>query len=151
MTAAEQLRACIERLDPQLRKTVRSVRAALRKRFPTANELVYDYGTSLVISYSPTERGIEGLVALSARGTVLSLYFQRGLELPDPTRVLKGSGRATRSLEVPSADRLAEPEVEALLAAAEVLAPVSLPARGRGRLLFKPTAAQKRRRGESGE
>ena len=107
---------------------------------------MYDYGTSLVISYSPSERGIEALVALSARDAGVSLYFQQGPQLPDPARILKGSGRATRFLEVQSVSRLADADVEALFAAAEALAPVALPARGKGRLLIKSTAAARHRR-----
>ena len=42
-TPEAQLRAYIDRLDPKNQKLFRSVRAAVRKRFPTANELAYDY------------------------------------------------------------------------------------------------------------
>ncbi len=54
-TPEAQLRSLIEKFDPKDQRLIRSVRSAVRKRLPTANELVYDYGNSLVIGYSPTE------------------------------------------------------------------------------------------------
>jgi hypothetical protein len=38
-TPEAQLRSYIDRFDPKNQKLIRSVRAAVRKRFPTANEL----------------------------------------------------------------------------------------------------------------
>ena len=62
-----ELRSFIKKYDPKEQKLFRSVRAAVRQRFPTVNELVYDYPNSVVISYSPTNRGIEAIVAIAAR------------------------------------------------------------------------------------
>src|SRR5262245_12817517 len=112
-----QLRSYIARLDPKNQKLIRSVRAAVRKRFPTANELAYDYTRFCVIGYSPTVRGIDSIVALAARTTGVSLYFSQGPQLPDPKRLLLGSGKQTRFVQVEAASRLAHPDVEALIAA----------------------------------
>ena len=62
-----ELRSFINRFDPKEQKLFRSVRTVVRKRFPTVNELVYDYPNSVIISYSPTNRGIEAIVAIAAR------------------------------------------------------------------------------------
>ena len=58
-TPEAQLRSFNDMLGPKQQKFLRSVRAALRKRFPTANELAYDYSSFFVIAYSPTEQGID--------------------------------------------------------------------------------------------
>src|SRR5215204_2296550 len=140
-TPEAQLRAYIDKLDPMNRKLFRSVRAAVRKRFPTANELAYDYSHSLVIGYSPTDRGINSIVAISARATGVSLYFHQGPHLPDPTRLLRGSGKQTRFVEVEAASQLAHPDVEALIAATIDQARVPLPSRGKGSLIIKSDGA----------
>src|SRR5215468_8084424 len=142
-TPEAQLRAYIDRLDPKNQKLVRSVRAAVRKRFPTANELAYDYNRFFVIGYSPTDRGINSIVALSARTTGVSLYFSQGPQLPDPKRLLRGSGKQTRFLQVESASQLAHPEVEALIAATIDQARVPLPSKGKGSLIIKSDGAKK--------
>src|SRR3954467_2968179 len=105
-TPEAQLRSYIDRLDPKNQKLIRSVRAAVRKRFPTANELAYDYSRSFVIGYSPTERGIDSIVAIAARATGVSLYFSQGPQLPDPKRMLLGSGKQTRFVHVEAASQL---------------------------------------------
>jgi len=93
-TPESQLLFLIEKFDAKNQQLIRSVRAALRKRFPTANELVYDYGFSLVIAYSPTEQGIEGILSISARADDgVSLYFTNGPKLPDPKKLLSYSDR----------------------------------------------------------
>ncbi len=113
-TPEAQLRAYIDKLDPKNQKLFRSVRAAVRKRFPTANELAYDYGHALVIGYSQADRGIDSIVAIRASATGVSLYFSQGPQLPDPKRLLRGSGKQTRFIQVEAASQLAHlPDVEA--------------------------------------
>ena len=89
-TPEAQLRAYIDKLEPKNQKLFRSVRAAVRKRFPTANELAYDYSHALVIGYAPADRGIDSIVAIRACATGVSLYFNQGPQLPDPKRLLRG-------------------------------------------------------------
>jgi len=132
-----QLRSLIKKLDPKNQRLIRSVRSAVRKRFPTANELVYDYGTSLVIAYSPSDRGIEGIVSIAARTDGVRLYLMNGPRLPDPKKLLMGTGKQVRFIPVEAARRLKHPDVEALIAAAIGRASVQLPAKGSGRLVIK--------------
>ena len=115
-TPEAQLRAYITtgKLDPKNQKLFRSVRTAVRKRFPTANELAYDYSHALVIGYSQADRGIDSIVAIRACATGVSLYFSQGPQLPDPKRLLRGSGKQTRFIEVEAASQLAHPGVGSL-------------------------------------
>lgn len=146
-TPEAELQSYIDRLDPKLQTLARSVRAAVRQRFPTANELAYDYGSFVVISYSPTERGIDGIVALAARATGVFLYFsQGGPQLPDPKKMLQGSGKQARFIELAAASQLDDPDVQALIAATVEQAKVPLAPEGKGRLIVKQTAAKKRSR-----
>jgi hypothetical protein len=142
-TPEAQLRAYIDKLDPKNQKLVRSVRAAVRKRFPTANELAYNYSTALVIGYAPADRGIDAVVAIRASADGVSLYFNQGPELPDPKGLLRGSGKQTRFIQVEAASRLAHPDVEALIAATIAQARVPLPSKGKGSLIIKSDGAKK--------
>ncbi|MBK8006517.1 MAG: hypothetical protein IPK12_22205 [Gemmatimonadetes bacterium] len=144
VTPAAELKGWLARLTPATQARVGALRTALRKRFPTANELAYDYGHSIVLTYAPSERGIEGIASLSIRGDEVTLVFNKGPQLPDPKRLLRGSGRMTRHVVLESARSLAQPEVQAFLAAAEKLADVPLPKSGKGALIIRPTAAGKR-------
>jgi hypothetical protein len=146
VTPEAQLRSLIEKFDPKDQQLIRALRSALRKRFPTANELVYDYGFSLVIGYSPTEAGIESIVSTSARADGVSLYFMNGPQLPDPKKLLMGSAKQVRFITVESASRLKHPDVEALIAAAVDKAKVPMPSKGSGKLVIKTSAAKKKAR-----
>ena len=145
-TPEAQLRAYIDNLDPKIQKLFRSVRAAVRKRFPTANELAYDYSHALVIGYSPADRGIDSIVAIRACATGVSLYFSQGPQLSDPKRILLGSGKQTRFVQVEAASQLAHPDVEAMIAATIDQAKIPLPSTGKGSLIIKSAAAKKRPR-----
>lgn len=145
-TPDARLRSWIGRLDPKTQKLVRSVRAAVRKRFPTANELAYDYGSHVVIGYSPTDRGIDAIVAIAARDSGVSLYFNQGPQLPDPKRILLGSGKQVRYVQLETARRLAHPDVEALIAATIDQAKIPFPSKGKGRFIVKSDASSKRPR-----
>jgi len=144
LTPEAQLQACIGKLDPKNQKLFRSVRGAMRKRFPTANELAYDYSFALVIGYAPADRGIDSIVAIRASATGVSLYFSQGPQLPDPKRLLRGSGKQTRFIEVEAASQLAHPDVEALIAATIDQARVPLPSKGKGSLIIKSDGAKKK-------
>jgi len=145
-TPEAQLRSVIGRLDAKNQKLARSIRAAVRKRFPTANELAYDYATHVVIGYSPTNRGIDSIVAIAARDTGVSLYFNQGPKLPDPKGILQGSGKQTRFVPLEAASRLAHPDVEAFIAATVAQAKVPLPSKGKGSLIINAAAKKRARR-----
>jgi hypothetical protein len=141
-----QVQSFIDRFDPKDQKLFRSARTALRKRFPTANELAYEYNHSVVIAYSPSDRGIESIVSIALRADGVHLYFMHGPQLSDPKRLLLGSGKQTRFVRVESARHLAHPDVEALIAAAIDRAMVPLPPKGRGTLIIRGAAAKQRAR-----
>ena len=139
-----ELRSFINRFDPKEQKLFRSVRTAVRKRFPTVNELAYDYPNSVVISYSPTNRGIEAIVALAAQADGVFLYLSHGPQLPDPKNLLQGSGKQTRFIQVDAASQLGHPDMEALIVAAIDHATPPLPSDGKGQLIIQSSASKRR-------
>jgi hypothetical protein len=143
-TPEAQLKSLIDKFDPKEQRLIRSVRAAVRKRLPTANEVVYDYGFSLLIGYSPTDRGIDSPVSIATRDGGLRLYFMNGPKLPDPKKLLVGSAKQVRFIPLEAASRLKHPDVEALIAGAIKLASASMPAKGGGTVIIKATTASKR-------
>ena len=145
-SAEAQLRSFIEKFEPKDQRLIRALRSAVRKRFPTANELVWDNYNFFVIGYSPTERPTDSIVSIAARANGVGLCFIHGAGLPDPKKLLVGSGKQTRFVRVESANLLAHPDVEALVAAAIDRAKTPLAARGRGRLIIRSVAAKQRPR-----
>lgn len=144
--AETQLKTFIEKFHPRDQRLIRAVRAAVRKRLPTANELVWDNYNFFVIGYSPTERPADSIVSIAARANGVGLCFIKGAGLPDPNQLLLGSGKQTRFIRVESASVLARPDVEALVAAAIDGAKTPLPTAPRGRLIIRSVAAKQRPR-----
>ena len=148
---AKQLASFIAKYDVPVGKLARATRAALRKRLPTAVELVYDNYQFLAIGFSATERVSDLLVSLavSPKGVALSFYY--GASLPDPQGILLGSGNQNRFVRLAGAATLAIPAVEALLRAAIAQAKTPLPAAGRGSLIIKSVSAKQRPRRSGGK
>jgi hypothetical protein len=144
--AETQLRGFIRKFSSADQRLIRAVRAALRKRFPTAYELVYDNYNFFVIGYSPTERPSDAIVSMAARANGVGLCFIQGAKLPDPKRVLLGSGNQTRFIRLDSPDVLDRPEVKALIAAAIDRARAPLPEGGRGKLIIRSVSAKQKPR-----
>lgn len=136
----------IGKFEPKHRAVIRAVRKALRKRFPTAYELAYDNYNFFVIGYSSTERPSDAIVSLTAGANGVGLCFIRGATLPDPKKILLGSGNQTRFIRLPSPDVLERPEVEQLVAAAIAQAKTPLRPSGRRSLIIRSVSSKQRPR-----
>ena len=74
------------------REVGREARARLRRRMPTAIELVYRNANTLAIGFAASERASDVIVSLATYRSGVNLYFLYGVGLPDPHRVLQGKG-----------------------------------------------------------
>src|SRR5262249_13160256 len=103
-SAEAQLRTLIAKFAPAYLRLVGAMRRSLRKRLPTAHEVVYEYSNlgAVVISFSPNERGYEGVLGIRGDADGVRLYFNQGRELPDPAKLLQGSSQ-TRFIDVEGA------------------------------------------------
>jgi hypothetical protein len=140
-----ELRGLIARFAPAQARLIGTMRRWLRKRLPTAHEIVYEYSGFFVISYSPNERGYEGVLAIRASANGVGLYFNRGKELPDPAKLLRGSGKQTRSIQMEGASTLARPEVVRLVDEAIARNRVPFASTGRGPVVIRSASAKKSR------
>lgn len=145
-TAEEQLKTFILKFDAKNHVFIRAVRRALKKRLPTANELVYDNYNFLVIGYCSTERASDTILSLAADANGIGLHFYHGARLPDPHKVLLGSGVQNRFVRLESAETLSRPEIEALIAAAVTQTKTPLPPSGNGKLVIRSISPKQRPR-----
>jgi hypothetical protein len=146
-SAEGELRTLIAKFAPAHLRLVSAMRHSLRKRLPTAHEVVYEYHNlgAVVISFSPNEHGYEGVLAIRANADGVKLYFNQGKELPDPDKLLHGSSQ-TRWINVEGASTLARPEVARLIVEAIAHNRVPFAGAGRGSVVMRSTSAKQRRR-----
>jgi hypothetical protein len=143
----QQLAGFISKFDSKNAALIRSVRKVLRKRLRSANELVYDNYNFFVIGYCSTERPSDCIVSIAAAANGVGLSFYHGASLPDPHKLLLGSGNQNRFIRIESVAMFVRPEVETLIAAAVAQAESPLPASGRGKLIIRSISkTQKPRR-----
>ncbi len=140
--AEAQLRTLITKFAPKQSKLVASMRRSLRIRLPTCFEVVYEYRGWFVISYSPSEHGYEGVLAIRGDADGVKFYFNKGKDLPDPEKLLKGSSQ-TRFIDLASASTLARPAVVSLIDEAIARNPVPFARRGAGPVIIRSAAAKK--------
>ena len=149
MTAQAQLDAFIARYTPDVAADARRALALLSKRLPTATRLVYDNYNALVVGFGTSERVGDIILSTALYPRWVTLFFLKGTVLPDPDKLLQGSGVTVRSVRLDPIARLDTREVGALIDAAVANAP-PLPATGAGPLIIKSISTKQRpRRPES--
>ena len=141
-SAEAQVRTLIAKFAPAHLRLIGAMRRWLRKRLPTAHEVVYEYRDWFVISYSPNEHGYEGVLAIRASANGVKLYFNQDKELPDPAKLLQGSGKQTRSIDMEGASTLARPEVASLIDEAIARNRVPFARAGRGSVVIRSASAK---------
>jgi hypothetical protein len=105
----------LSKFDTPIAKLARKARTALRRRMPTAFELVYDNYNALAIGFCSTERASDCIVSVAVFPKNVALSFYYGAALPDPDGLLQGSGKQNRYIRVVDGDTARRPEVLALI------------------------------------
>jgi hypothetical protein len=146
MTPEQQLDAMIDKFTPEMARYIREARAVMRALLPQATEYVYDNYNFFVLGYGPGERVSEATFSLACQAKGISLFFLRGTTLPDPARLLRGSGNKVRSIRLENAHTLLRPEVRDLMLAALTQSPVPLRPDAKHRLLIKSISSKQRPR-----
>jgi hypothetical protein len=148
--AERQLASYFANYEPATAKLGKALRAKLRARLPGLSEIVYVYErqNALVISYSPTEHGYEGLCSLALYPNGVNLHFGQGalLSKADPNKLLQGRGKTVRHVVLNSPADFDRAEIQALMAAALKLAQVRLDAAAKGSMIIRAEAQQQRAR-----
>jgi hypothetical protein len=147
VTAELELQNFIDKFAPAMRQLIHQSRTALSVRFPNMFQLVYDNYNFFVIGFGPTRRPSEAVFSLAASKTGLSLCFlQNGVDLPDPTSILRGSGKVVRTVRLTTAADLERPDISALIDEAAARASVPMSRASDGELIIQSVSAKQRPR-----
>lgn len=95
-----QIARFIAKYSPDVAREFRAARAHVRKLFPRGHELVYDNYNALGMGFSPTARSSDIVISVVAYPKWVTLFFFNGARLPDPEKLLQGSGARIRSLRL---------------------------------------------------
>lgn len=139
-----QFSAFLSRFPPEIVALVKRCLPKLRRAFPVSYEIVYDYSHSLVMSFSMSERGYEGLVTIAILPSCVRLYFDKSV--PDPKGLLAGSGTKVRSVTLETASDLDHGDIHALIKAAIKHSGVTFPRTRSTRMVIKSKSKKQRPR-----
>jgi hypothetical protein len=142
----EQLASFLEKFLPDVAAQAEAIRNVMRRRYPTANELVYDNYNALAIGFGPSERTGEVIFSVAVYPRWVSLFFFQGKALPDPERRLQGSGNQARHIRIDSLDVFDDPAVQTLMEDAVARAAVPFDPHNRHQLIIKSVSARQRPR-----
>ncbi len=149
--AEEELAGFIAKYTPGIASLAVAIRAEMRKLYPMANELVYDNYNALAIGFAPSEKTSEAIFSIALYPRWVSLFFLQARGLPDPHRVLKGSGNVAKHVVLPSPDALNQPEIEALMREAVARATAPFDPQNTHRLIIKSISLKQRPRRPAAE
>ena len=146
----DQLASFLAKFTPEVAAQTEAIRNVMRRRYPTANELVYDNYSALAIGFGPTECTSEVIFSIAVYPRWVTLFFYQGKGLPDPERRLQGSGNQVRHIRIDSLDVFDDPAVCALMEEAVARAAVPFDPRNRHKLIIKSVSAKQRPRRPEG-
>jgi hypothetical protein len=144
--AERQLASFLAKYTPEISAQAQEIRARMRAKYPSALELVYDNYNALAIGYCPSEKTSEAIFSIALFPRWVSLFFLQAKGLPDPDRILKGSGNVAKHVVLKSADDLEHPSVRALMHEAVLSAKVPFAANGMHCLIIKSVSEKQRPR-----
>lgn len=139
-----QLSKLLSRFSPETVALAKRCLPKLRRAFPGATQIVYDYSHSVVVAFSMSERGYEAIVAVAIYPRWVRLYFDKAL--PDPKGLLEGSGGKVRFVTVEAASDLDHGDIHALVKAAIKHSGVTFPRSRSIRMVIKSESKKRRPR-----
>ncbi len=143
---AAQLEDCIAKFSPEIAVRARTVLQKLRSRLPGAVEMVYDNYYALVIGFCPREKASEVILSVAVYPRWINLCFFAGNWLPDPQKLLRGSGKINRYIRLDDPEMLDTPAVKALTKAAVENASRPLDRKQSGKIVIASVSANQRPR-----
>ena len=146
MEAQQHLDTFLAKFTPEVESVARDCVAYLRRRIPTAVQIVYDNYNALAIGFGPDEGASKAILSIAVYPRWVGLFFLQGVHLPDPHKLLRGSGNKVRHIVLKSADQLATQPIEQLIEEALRTAKVPIDPEQEGRLVIRSIAARQRPR-----
>ncbi len=142
----KQLDGFLAKYLPEIGAQARACLKIMRARIPGAIQLVYDNYNALVIGFGPSERPSEAVFSVVLFPRWVSICFLQGARVPDPDKLLTGSGNQVRFLRLASASDLNRPDVRELMATAMETANVPFDPSVKSRLIIRSISAKQRPR-----
>lgn len=136
----------MKKYDPAIVTQAKAVLVKMRALFPGAVELVYDNYNALVIGFGASEHASECPCSIALYPKWVTLFFLQGVDLPDPKKLLQGTGKRVRSIRLTEPEILDAIDVRKLVTAALKRAPQPWDPTRPARMVIQSVSAKQRPR-----
>lgn len=102
-------------LPSGLAELAQQLRLFLKKETRPTRELVFSSYNSINIGYGFTDKAWDCYCGIIIYSKHINISFPSGAELPDPEKLLRGTGSRVRHLRIENFDTIKQPAVLALL------------------------------------
>src|SRR5262249_1254309 len=99
----------LEAYDPGISTLALRLREMVLEEAPDAPEMIYDAYNAVAFGFSYTGRLKEAFIHIASYAGHVNLGFNYGATLPDPHRVLRGTGKQVRHIKIASPSDLELP------------------------------------------
>jgi len=123
----------LAKYDPAIHSLALGLRQVVLNAIAPCHEYIFQMRSKVVLLYGATARIMaDGICQIAIFRHHVTLVLPDGIDLEDPTRVLRGTGRTMRHVRVTASSDLARPELRSLLRQARALVGLAeQPRRGR--------------------
>ena len=146
MNPDRELARFIGKYSPDVAAVAEAALAKMRKRLPGAVELVYDNYNALAIAFGSSERLADVIFSITLYPRWVSLFFKHGATLPDPQKLLEGTGKVVRHIVLEGAETLDRPAVRKLMEHAQKAASKPINRKAARQVVIKSVVAKQRPR-----
>lgn len=97
---------------PEAQQLALELRALLRRLVPKAEEKIYRGWGVADYRFGGTGRGF---ISIGPQKGYVNLYFMNGVDLPDPTHLLEGTGKKLRHVKIQKPEDLKNKDLHVLV------------------------------------
>ena len=117
---SDELKSFLKPFPAEVQKTTLYLRKFVWDMLPDANELIYDNYNALVIAFSLSDRAGNVICSIATYAKYCNFGFLPGTDIPDPRKLLKGTGSMYRYIRVGSIDDFPVEDMKKMLADARI-------------------------------
>ncbi|MFM9840576.1 MAG: hypothetical protein ACKVOQ_20075 [Cyclobacteriaceae bacterium] len=116
-------------------------------QYPDSNELIYDNYNALVIAFGLSDKAPDVFCGIAVYANYVNFGFLRGSEIPDPDKILNGTGSLYRKLSVKDKKEFPRTAIKKLMKAAYANAQSRLKEKQtlKGKMMVKSVSIKKKR------
>lgn len=110
-----EIKAFLAAYDPAVREIALETRAVVLSVVPDALEQIDVSAKMLAYGFAATYKDL--ICVIMPQKAYVNLGLPRGATLPDPSKLLEGTGKKARHVKLKNANRVEAPEIRALIRA----------------------------------